>query len=102
MPDVKRKLKIEQRSSSVDFNIDLDENVLGVTIENTGTSLVFVAWNENASPGKGTTLPGTSKSFGLGWPYCLSGQKLSIAFDNTGSPNTSVIIFRDGGPISNC
>lgn len=102
MLDLKRKLKIEERTSNADFSIDLDDKVLGINIENAGTAIVYIAWNENAGPGKGIILPGTGKPYGLGWPHVLANQKISFAFASTGSKNVCVTIFRDAGPISNC
>lgn len=102
MPDIKRKLKVEERSIYGDFSIDLDENVLGINVENTGTAIVYLGWNEKASAGKGTLIPGTSKAYGLGWPYVFAGQKISGTFASSGSKDVCITIFRDAGPINNC
>lgn len=102
MPDLKRKVKVEERVLIADFSIDLDENVLGVNIENFGTAIVYIGWNENASAGKGIVIPGTSKPYGLGWPYMFAGQKINGSFDSAGAKKVCITIFRDAGPLNNC
>lgn len=92
-----RKLAISERNVSQEGSLICDKATVVVTIENTGSATIYIGWNENATEGKGVLLPGASRSYGFGWPYFLSGQKINYSFGAVGSKAASIVFGRDAG-----
>lgn len=95
---MERKVIITEELVSQSWSKLLDKNVISVNVQNEGTKNLYTGWRETAQAGKGTIEPGSAKAYGLGWPYFLNGNRLSIEFDSgAGQAKALVTIIRDDG-----
>jgi hypothetical protein len=85
------KVKVNESLISKADQIILSGGVIGVTVEKIGTATPILGWNEAAKAGKGQV--STSRSYGLGYPVVLDGNKLNIDFEAGGTKKVLVTTF---------